>query len=216
VLFVSHNMIAIRTLSQRAILLDAGRLKDQGMVSQIVTSYLRSGLAANDIKERIWKDIAIAPGNDTTRLHRIRVEPEGGKPGDMINMQTPLRIEVEYWKLLAGVHLDTTLHIYNDQGILAFTTGTESPDPVYYALSPAGLIRSICHIPGRLLNSGSYGVSILMIRSGSDVIFEMNEAIGFEVVDNSERMLGWFGKEPGVLAPNLVWETKYLGNKDMV
>jgi hypothetical protein len=44
----------------------------------------------------------------------------------------------------------------------------------------------------------------------------MSEAIGFEVIDNLERKVAWFGKEPGVLCPKLPWETKYLGNKDSV
>ena len=88
--------------------------------------------------------MASAPGNETVRLHRIAVQPEDGKPGDMITMQTPLRIEVDYWNLLPAVHLHATLHIYNDQGIIAFTTGppltrilcfTSSRRPAYFAAS---------------------------------------------------------------------------------
>ena len=124
VLFVSHNMVAVQTLCQRAFWLDAGQLKAQGAVSEIVTTYLRAGLGEDGANERVWPDIASAPGNETVRLHRIAVQPEDGKPGDMITMQTPLRIEVEYWNLLPAVHLHATLHIYNDQGIVAFTTGS--------------------------------------------------------------------------------------------
>ena len=214
VLFVSHNMIAVQTLCQCAIWLDKGQLKKQGAVNQIVTTYLRSGLAEEEANERIWTELASAPGNETVRLHRISVQPEDGKPGGMINMQTPLRIEVEYWNLLPEVHLFVTLHIYNDQGILAFTTGVDDLDPVLHIQPPAGLFRSICHIPGSLLNSGFHHVNLLLVRGNMDATYQMEEAIGFDVIDNVERKFAWFSKEPGVLCPDLPWETKYLGNRD--
>ena len=157
VLFVSHNMVAVQSLCQRAIWLDAGQLKEQGDVSQIVANYLQSGQVKDNANERLWSDMAEAPGNETVRLHRISVQPEEGKPGDMIGMQMPLRIEVEYWNLLPDVHLHATLHFYNDQRILAFTTSDmESKDFELHIHPPVGLFRSVCHIPGGLLNSGYY------------------------------------------------------------
>jgi lipopolysaccharide transport system ATP-binding protein len=215
VLFVSHNMIAVQSLCQRAIWLDAGQLKEQGAVGQIITKYIRSGPAEDDANERVWADIASAPGNETVRLHRISVQPEDGKPGDMISMQTSLRIAVEYWNLLPAVHLHATLHIYNDRGILAFTTGVSDPDPILHFQPPAGLFRSVCHIPGSLLNSGSYRVDLLLVRFGSSRTYQMSEAIRFEVIDTLERRVAWFGKEPGVLCPMLPWETEYLGGANV-
>jgi len=208
-------MVAIQTLCQHAIWLDAGQVKGRGPVNQIVSYYLQSGLAEREVYKRLWTDITSAPGNETVRLHRISVQPEDGKPGDMITMQTPVRIEVEYWNLLPLVHLHPTLHIYNDQGILAFSTfPTEAKDPEVYLHPPAGLFRSVCCIPGNLLNSGYYRVHLLFVRFSSKATFQMNEIIGFEVIDNLERKGAWFGKEPGVLCPKLPWETKYLGNKE--
>jgi lipopolysaccharide transport system ATP-binding protein len=211
VLFVSHNMVAVQTLCQRAFWLDAGRLKAEGGVSQIVTTYLRSGLAEDDATERVWPDAGSAPGNETVRLHRIAVQPEDGKPGDVITMQTPVRIEVDYWNLLPAVHLHATLHVCNDQGIIAFTTGAGvHPDPVFHIQPPTGLFRSICHIPGNLLNSGFHRVNLWLVRGNMAATYWLDEAIGFEVVDNNERTFGWYGKEPGVLSPQLSWETKCL------
>jgi lipopolysaccharide transport system ATP-binding protein len=209
ILFVSHNMIAMQSLCQRALWLDAGGLKAQGKVAEIIASYLRSGLPANDTHERVWMDIANAPGNDTVRLHRIAVHPDDCTANGTITMQTPLRIEVDYWNLLPAVHLHSTLHIYNDQGIVAFTSGPY-PDPVLQVSPPAGLFRSVCHIPGNLLNSGFHGVHLGLIRGEMSATYWLNEAIGFEVVDDRERVFAWYGKEPGVVQPSLHWDTKYL------
>ena len=209
VLFVSHNMMAVQTLCQRAFWLDAGQPKAHGAVNEIVSVYLRAGLGADGANKRIWPDTTSAPGNETVRLHRISVQPEDGKPGDMITMQTPLRIEVDYWNLLPAVHLHSTLHIYNEQGIVAFTTGP-SPDPVLHVAPPTGLFRSVCHIPGNLLNSGFHRVLLLLVRGNAAANYQLDEAIGFDVIDNSERTFAWYGKEPGVVQPTLQWDTKYL------
>ena len=211
VLFVSHNMVAVQTLCQRAFWLHDGRLKAQGAVGDIVTAYLRAGLGERGAGERVWPDIAAAPGNDTVRLRRISVHPEGGQPGDAVTMQTPLCVQVDYWNLLPGEHLHATLHLYNDQGIIAFTTSDEL-DPVLHVAPPAGLFRGVCHIPGDLLNSGFHHLNLLLVRDDMSATFKLEDAVGFEVLDNKERDFAWFGKEPGVLSPRLAWSTEYLGD----
>ena len=40
--------------------------------------------------------------------------------------------------------------------------------------------------------------------------YRLDEAIGFEVIDNSERKFAWYGREPGVLCPQIDWSTKLL------
>ena len=212
VLFVTHNMSAVQTLCQRGVWLEGGQMNAQGTITEIVSAYLHSGLIEGP-KERIWDDLAHAPGNETVRLHRIAVQPEDGRPEDILTMQTPLRIEVEYWNLQPGKHLHATLHVYNEQGILAFTTGgVPSPDPAYPVWPPVGLFRSVCHIPGNFLNSGIHRIKLMLIRGNSADTYEMEEAIMFDVVDKTERNFAWYGKEPGVVYPRLPWEVKYLGD----
>lgn len=214
VLFVSHNMVAVQTLCHRAIWLEDGRLKEQGPIDQIVTAYMRSGLEAEGTNERIWPDMDTAPGNETVQLRRIAVRPEFAELTDVVTMQTPLQIEVEYWNLQPDVYLHATLHIYNEQGIIAFTTGAAgaSPDPVLHIQPPSGLFRSVCRVPGNLLNSGFHRVSVFLVRGSLSGTFILHDAIGFEVVDTAQRGFAWFGKEPGVLCPELPWSTEYLGD----
>lgn len=201
-------MVAVQTLCGRAYWLDAGQVNAHGAVNEVVTRYLRSGLAEGEATERVWPDVTAAPGNETVRVRRIAVMPEDGKPGDVISMQTPVRIEVDYWNLLPDVHLHPTLHIYNDQGIIAFTASAGfNPDPALHIQPPIGLFHSVCHIPANLLNSGFHRVSLLLVRGNMAATYRLDEAIGFEVVDGGERKFAWFGREPGVVQPVLHWES---------
>ena len=54
VLFVSHNMPAITRLCERAILLDEGRLLQDGVSHQVVKAYLNAGLGTTAMRE--WPD----------------------------------------------------------------------------------------------------------------------------------------------------------------
>ncbi len=49
VLFVSHNLAAVQRLCKRAILLQNGRLADQGPVTNVVREYLRASAADTDV-----------------------------------------------------------------------------------------------------------------------------------------------------------------------
>jgi lipopolysaccharide transport system ATP-binding protein len=212
VLFVSHSMMAVQTLCQSAVWLDKGKVKDYGFISQIVANYIRSGLPEEKTNERVWMDIHNAPGNENVRIHCISVQPENGKPGDKINIKTPLRVEVDYWNLLPGVHLHPTLQFFTDQGYLAFSTSAKiSGNAEVTEYSQAGLYRSVCHIPGNLLNSGPHRVNLQLNRDHSASTYQMNEAIGFEVDDDPELKDLRYNFEPGVLHPLLPWETKYIG-----
>ena len=59
VLFVSHNMPAITRLCERVILLDEGRVLQDGPSYQVVRTYLNSGLGTSAARE--WSDPAKAP-----------------------------------------------------------------------------------------------------------------------------------------------------------
>src|SRR5436190_15277644 len=66
VIFVSHNMQAINQLCDRAILIDGGRIVEDGDASQVVTRYLQLALGSGS---RIsWHDDESAPGDDRARL----------------------------------------------------------------------------------------------------------------------------------------------------
>ncbi len=209
VLFVSHNMVAVQTLCQRGLWLDNGRVKLEGPIEQVLPGYLRSGLTESSSNERTWADDDTAPGNATVRLCRIKVAPETEEfAGEVITMQTPLRIEVEYHNILAATHLHVTLHVRNDQGIIAFSASSGfDPDPVLHMKPPVGLLTSVCHIPANLLNSGFHRVDLLLVRDTAATTFVLEDAIGFEVANTAERKFAWFGREPGAVQPLLDWET---------
>ena len=212
VLFVSHNMIALRSLCPRAVWLSDGAVVEQGPSQDVVADYLK--LQAAKVHEQTWDDPASAPGNETVRLHRVWIEPENGSIGEGIPRETPLTIGVEYWHLDPAAELHVTLHVHVEQQVVAFTTSS-AHDPAWHQIAQRkGLLRSVCRIPAHFLNTGQHRVKLLIVRDGSRVIFTLEEALSFDVIETEQRSGAWFGKEPGVVQPLLPWKSQHLSDLD--
>ncbi len=210
ILFVSHNMIAVKSLCQRAVWLDKGQLKEVGESGQIVSNYLHSNAFLQT--EQVWDNVETAPGNDILRLHRICVRGEEGSPSDQITMQTRFAIDVEFWNMLPGAHLNINLHLITEEQIVAFSTSTADEPGWWTDPLPVGLFRGVCHIPGNLLNSGLHRVTLLAVKNQSRIIYRHEDLLSVDVLDLRQRSEGWFGKGSGVVSPLLNWTMERIGS----
>ncbi|MBE3119986.1 MAG: ABC transporter ATP-binding protein, partial [Candidatus Atribacteria bacterium] len=70
VLFVSHNMLAIKNLCNTGIYLEGGMINHHGDIDYVVQHYLQVSSSSSSY-EQIWKDPSAAPGNEMVRLHHV-------------------------------------------------------------------------------------------------------------------------------------------------
>ncbi len=207
VLFVSHNMLAVEDLCDRAIWLENGRIVGEGESSKVVSDYLQGTFSSDT--EQVWEDREVAPGNDDVRMRRVRVRPEDGSPQDQITVHTPLVMEIEYWNLRPNTYLSPSVALYNEQGIVVFTSGPTFDPTGRERNAPPGLYRHVCHVPGNLLNDGMYQVS-LYIGKNERTILQEDGILTFDVRDVMESRHGWHGKWNGAVRPMLEWSTELV------
>jgi lipopolysaccharide transport system ATP-binding protein len=208
IIFVSHNMTAVQSLCERVIWLDDGRVVEEGRPDSVVSKYLQASFET--LTERLWDDITIAPGNDRVRLHLARIRPEKGSPLDRISIRTPLVMEFEYWNLEPAAHLNLSVCLYNETGVMVFNTAPVH-EPMWQGRPfPVGLFRSQCRIPGDLLNDGMHRVQLLVVKDQGVVVFRDRSVLVFDVADDSQMRGEWHGKWRGAVRPNLKWETEHL------
>jgi lipopolysaccharide transport system ATP-binding protein len=210
VLFVSHNMPAVTRLCQRALLLDGGRLAEDGPSDEVVSAYLRSGLGVSSSRE--WSDLAAAPGDEVVRLCGIRARTESGTVPDAFDVREPIGIELEFEVLEAGHRLIPYLDFMNDEGVKVFSA--IDLDPEWRGrVRPAGRFISTAWIPGNLLCEGTIYVRTMMRTSNRRTRrFDLREAVAFNVIDSrdGESARGdWQGRLNGVVRPMLRWETQH-------
>ena len=196
VLFVSHNMAAVRSLCGRAIWLDRGQIIEAGETAQVVLSYLQRGAVAT--LEQVWEDPATAPGNEKVKIRSARLRSLPPNDGEEITVQSAIELEFEFWNYQADAVLSLTMHLFTIEGTYVFAVGSHGKP------MPRGLARSSVRIPANLLNDGIYTVTIQVVQDTSSSVYLHPEILTFEVLD-SVREINWFGKWPGVIRPKLEW-----------
>jgi lipopolysaccharide transport system ATP-binding protein len=199
VVFVSHNMMAVTRLCQRTILLDEGRVLDDGPSHEIVGSYLRSGLGTTAHRE--WPDDASAPGNHIARLR-----------GVCVNIRYPIRIEMTFDVLEGGHQLVPNFHLFNEEGVCVFIVNDQDPE-WRHRTRPQGRFVSTVNIPGNFLAEGAIVVrAVVSTMDPVTVHFSEDDAVAFQVIDSldGDSARGAFaGAYPGVVRPLLQWTTEH-------
>lgn len=203
VLFVSHNMAAVRSLCSRAIHLDGGILVEDGPVDEVVNGYLASGALVNGELE--WDCQDDAPGNSIFRLRSIRALNASGQVSSRFSNSESITIEATYWNMVEGTRLGTTLAVYTQEGVCLFgSLGNHEPN--WHAQKrPIGTYRSTCTIPADLLREGVYRPVILIWTDGYTDTFRFDESIEIEIYDSGELRGDYFGGWEGVILPRLKW-----------
>ena len=208
VLLVSHNMAAIEGLCSRVIWIDGGVIREVGDPRTVVAHYLQTSYPRR--VERVWDDPATAPGNERVRLRSARVAVAPDDAASSLTTRTPFSMELEYWNLQPGAHLNLSLHVYNEQGTLVFNA-VPFVEPTWGARPrPAGLFRDVCRVPGDLLNDGVYRIELLVVEDDTRVVYRHDDLLIFDVQDAVELRGAWHGKWPGAVRPVLEWRTELL------
>jgi lipopolysaccharide transport system ATP-binding protein len=196
VLFVSHNMTAVRNLCNKALILKKGQVHAMGKASQIVDQYLQVGMARNQEK---WAE-ADAPGNDLVKLLEVKVSSEGNEPdGLFIEKQTNIyfRLRITNMARISGkINLSMMLNSRDDITVFNVATESKTLDSEY--------IEASCHIPAELLNDEQYSIRLLVVENSTNPLTDMRDILSFKMEERS-RNTSWHGKWEGVVRPqNLV------------
>jgi len=211
VLFVSHNMVAVRSLCSRAILLQDGIIINDAEVNEVADRYLRDGIEAGGLIE--WNDPAKAPGDHSVKLKSIGIFCGGMEPGK-VDIQKDFKINVEYWVLQENNRIIVSFHLHNSRGELVVTSGNMSSvsatyDPWAERPYPAGLYRTSCIYPGRLFNDGIYAVTVFINDGSVDRHHVLErEIVKFEIVDTGFMREEYQGPWLGSLRMKLPWSTE--------
>lgn len=211
VLYVAHNMPAIARLCTRAILLDGGRVVQDGPAAEVISTYLNSGLGTSAARE--WPDPAAAPSGEIVRLRAVRVRNDQGEVTETVDIRRPVRVEMEYDVLKGGYIVLPNMHFFNEEGIYAF--GAQDLDPEWRGRRrPPGRYVSTVWIPGNLLSEGMLFVDANMNTLEPFIFqFQCRSAVAFHVVDSldGDSSRGdWTGPMHCVVRPMFKWTTRCL------
>lgn len=214
ILFVSHNMGAIKRLCQRAIFLHAGRVQDDGDAVQVVKSYLQGGLNASQA-ERVWPDVELAPGNDQVRLQAVRVRDAHGRLTPDVDSSECFEIEVDYANLRAGSRLGVTVVLYNADEVCVLGS-ISNLDPQWHGVPrDPGVYRSVCRLHADFFPDGPLDVSILLWGDGYGWAHREDHCLTVNIHETERSVRGdYCGAMAGTVRPKFPWTTQRIDDRN--
>lgn len=196
VLFVSHNMAAVKTLCSKGIILENGYLTYSGDADSCINNYLKAG-----VEDRAGiKFFDDSYANDIFKLNSISVKNENRNIDEPVNEKYPIEIitNIDFYK--EGIY-NVTYHLYNELGEVMFSFY----DKENTAKIEKGNNELKCIIPSDFFQSGNFSLSIFIVKDKREALFVEKEVFRFSVID-SERELGvYLGREPGYIKPQFKW-----------
>ena len=207
-LFVSHNLTAMRALCDRALLLHEGQVVDLGGTSEIIRKYLDGFQATGDMA-REWPNVMQAPQNSLARLMKVWLSDDSGKPLKEIHTNIPLNIQIEFTVKIPGSTVGMTLIVYTAEGTCVFSSINN--DRSWYGKSmPAGPYRASCRIPGNYFNNGWFSISLNLFGKNFSEAKMANDILRFHIQDSHNVRGDYHGEYRGCTRPDLEWQTKAL------
>jgi lipopolysaccharide transport system ATP-binding protein len=205
VLFVSHNLRAVRRLCTRSIWLADGRISASGETDEVVASYLRSAQQLDSL-EKVSSILAALPRDPAFRLLDVCVR-QNDVPTTSLGSGEPIEIEFVY-DVLEYTH---GLRVYfdlcdPDQERLIRSFHDDDADAV--AVVPPGRYRSTATIPADLLAPHDY---LLILRGTIHGVRNLTgEGVAIPItVTGTSRINRAYPHEPvrAKLQPFIPWKT---------
>lgn len=197
VLFVSHNMSAVKSLCNTAVYLDQGKLVKQGNVQEIIDKYLSENSGEGNRIE--WNE-ANAPKNEYIQLNKVEII---NNELNYINEELSIEIDFNYTGENTSLNLSIVLTDFNETPI--FNVFTESKE------SNQGNYKAIIKIPANLLNSIKYSLDIYFVANSKTVLFDYKKAFIFQM-NEPKRDVNWYGKWTGLIRPQIPFDFKKMNN----
>jgi lipopolysaccharide transport system ATP-binding protein len=208
VLFVSHNMSAVMSLTNEAIVLDKGQMVYRAPTQQAVEFYMSSGFSQSS--ERRWQPDDIPAGAAPFIPVALRVIDPRGHSSDTVRSIEPLTIEMEYELSEAIQGLRVGIYLQTVRGELVFVSfDTDSTEEFkQYATRPAGKYISRCQIPADTFNEGQYVLGMNASSFKVKRYFQEEHALSFTVDAAGSPGKQWAEVRIGTIRPRLNWEIK--------
>lgn len=198
ILFVSHNMAAVRSLCTTGLVLENGITTFTGTSEDAVSYYLKDS-GGQTAYERVFDQLGL---EGVFRLERIRVFNTGKTPGSVVEENQEVVVETELFMIDQPEAYHVTFHLLNEEGDALFSASHTREDVYLHS----GLNRLRMIFPKRFFNPGVFSLKFFLVKDRKRSVFSESDILLFTVTHSSRQLGVYMGKEPGYIRPSLQWE----------
>jgi lipopolysaccharide transport system ATP-binding protein len=199
VLFVSHNMAAIKNLCKTGILLQNGKIHFQGTQTDVINKYL--SLSQAKASYQATGNLNQWLGNANIRIKSFTVKP---KLGDSLTISSGVVFQMEFYNHKKNINLDTTFELSTFDEIVVFHHGKIITSE---SNSQEGLYTITGEIPPFFLNACSYKMKVIFGENQRYPMYINDDIISFELLNevsgSNATVL------PGIVRANLNYRVSF-------
>lgn len=198
VLFVSHNLLAVKSLCNTGILLENGNIVKSGNIDLVIDNYIKN-------TESFLQSFAIInKESNGILLESIKVSDNGTSGNFNINENLEFEIKVTSNKIFEGININ--IFFNSIDGINIFATCSESE-----TLEKGSFVYK-CIVPKNTLNHIVYSIDLMVVEKGPKILHNIKEVISIEGFEGN-REGAWLEKFPGLIRPQY-FEWKKMSNDE--
>jgi lipopolysaccharide transport system ATP-binding protein len=214
VLFVSHNMSAIKLLCDKALSLRNGQVFEMGNTAKIVDLYLSEGVKKAG-ERNLAKGAVNIPG--LLEMQKLSLTSSDGNIKDQFEVTDAFFINVEYEVFQEKYCYSAHFYVKNSSGEVIFVSMDNKYSPHNKNPHKVGKYKQTLHLPKNFFNEGSYNVEALICTFPTQpvaVFCTMDFALSFKITDNYNEAgsrANWTRNWPNsIVRPDFEWGFKKL------
>jgi len=214
VIFVSHNMGVMRTLTQNCIYLENGRVAALGKSRDIVELYLRKSLEIPAVETKDLEFYRRDRNHDSpVKITAVRLngssQAAGGLPIVELGAKLTFKIDLDVSKTLQGAHVTVLLKTSNGERVSLLV----SWDSDYLVSLEAGRHEVLAHVGDLPLAPGKYFVDVGIGQSVEARAYDLILDFPLFCVANNGQITHWLERPWAVLhSTSVEWENRAISS----
>jgi lipopolysaccharide transport system ATP-binding protein len=194
VLFVSHNMAAVKSLCNKAVVLQNGVTLYEGEVNLAISKHL---MGVTEFQNK--RAFVSEHENDIFQLIEIEVRVK-----DSTILQSP--DEFDQIELVTKIKIKK-----NAEGLrVVFVLKNEEGDAIFTFSHPDGMLDTginniVCTLPKSFLNVGSYFLDFYLNFKRRETLYVEKDILYFNIQEGVRDLGVWMGRDYGIIKPVFEW-----------
>ncbi len=216
IIFVSHQLQAVRKLCSRVMVLSKGQQQFMGAPADAIKTYL--GVNTLSRSSMLWGHDGLVLGSVIT-LYAVKVVNASLQETEQFNLEEKVTIEVVYEVVDKQKELLAILFFYDETGTLLFSTSYLLHS--YASDQQAQKTSLFCSIPEHIFQEGTIAVGLSIFNRGNEgemmdfdeaTVFAEKELVSFTMRQEQQNdfMLDetFWQDQKGKIKPRVTWQIR--------
>lgn len=210
VLFVSHNMTAVKSLCDKVAVLKNGMLDFYGDTDTAIKHYI--GFQNAGFNHQLIWNTEDAPADENIRILSMKACAKGKTEDTAISADDDIEFTIRYKKLHSYGYYHITLQFANEENQVIFNTSIQEELNDALKNEPEGEYLISCTIPAPFFNPGSFYINVHLTANKRKVEKRFGTLMVLQIIEGKREIGASLHYGKGLLRPSFTWVKDKIKN----